>query len=122
STIAAPPPPFIAISPPRSSASRSSDFPRFFFFQAEDGIRDLYVTGVQTCALPISATSAARSSSQPSAAVSNSGNARKSAPTGASAAVVIASSVGLFPALTVKGAKSAKAATHRNWRDRKSVV
>src|SRR5204863_4116499 len=26
----------------------------FFFFQAEDGIRDLYVTGVQTCALPIS--------------------------------------------------------------------
>src|SRR6266576_3369435 len=26
----------------------------FFFFQEEDGIRDLYVTGVQTCALPIS--------------------------------------------------------------------
>src|SRR2546430_4233023 len=26
---------------------------RFFFFQAEDGIRDLTVTGVQTCALPI---------------------------------------------------------------------
>src|SRR5688572_31703191 len=25
----------------------------FFFFQAEDGIRDLTVTGVQTCALPI---------------------------------------------------------------------
>src|SRR2546428_1743361 len=25
----------------------------FFFFQAEDGIRDLIVTGVQTCALPI---------------------------------------------------------------------
>src|SRR5690349_22511016 len=30
----------------------------FFFFQAEDGIRDLYVTGVQTCALPISAAAA----------------------------------------------------------------
>src|SRR2546421_3178792 len=29
----------------------------FFFFQAEDGIRDLIVTGVQTCALPISGTS-----------------------------------------------------------------
>src|SRR5688572_30906830 len=28
----------------------------FFFFQAEDGIRDLTVTGVQTCALPISAS------------------------------------------------------------------
>src|SRR5690606_40913542 len=26
---------------------------RFFFFQAEDGIRDFHVTGVQTCALPI---------------------------------------------------------------------
>src|SRR6266498_3597077 len=37
-----------------------------FFFQAEDGIRDADVTGVQTCALPISArvrrTSPARSS------------------------------------------------------------
>src|SRR3712207_8009676 len=29
-----------------------------FFFQAEDGIRDIGVTGVQTCALPISATGA----------------------------------------------------------------
>src|SRR6266446_10931456 len=27
---------------------------KFFFFQAEDGIRDYKVTGVQTCALPIS--------------------------------------------------------------------
>src|SRR5688572_32109323 len=33
----------------------------FFFFQAEDGIRDLTVTGVQTCALPISGGSAAGS-------------------------------------------------------------
>src|SRR5437763_5338999 len=30
-----------------------------FFFQAEDGIRDTSVTGVQTCALPISSTPAA---------------------------------------------------------------
>src|SRR2546429_3818329 len=30
----------------------------FFFFQAEDGIRDVAVTGVQTCALPISWTTA----------------------------------------------------------------
>src|SRR5206468_6840939 len=38
------------------------DFFCFFFFQAEDGIRDLIVTGVQTCALPISAPrSSARS-------------------------------------------------------------
>src|SRR3989475_4928793 len=34
-----------------STAARLS---AFFFFQAEDGIRDLTVTGVQTCALPIS--------------------------------------------------------------------
>src|SRR5256885_12059742 len=33
----------------------------FFFFQAEDGIRDYKVTGVQTCALPIS-TQAQRAS------------------------------------------------------------
>src|SRR5215203_7034371 len=35
----------------------------FFFFQAEDGIRDIGVTGVQTCALPIS--SAERVSEHP---------------------------------------------------------
>src|SRR5690606_39813356 len=29
------------------------DFVCVFFFQAEDGIRDFHVTGVQTCALPI---------------------------------------------------------------------
>src|SRR3989440_1089919 len=32
---------------------QSRTFIVFFFFQAEDGIRDLIVTGVQTCALPI---------------------------------------------------------------------
>src|SRR5256885_13074782 len=32
----------------------------FFFFQAEDGIRDYKVTGVQTCALPICEPLAAR--------------------------------------------------------------
>src|SRR5256886_6889088 len=32
----------------------------FFFFQAEDGIRDLTVTGVQTCALPICRSGQAR--------------------------------------------------------------
>src|SRR6267378_4978559 len=43
---------------PRSPATPRNCAPAtrlaiFFFFQAEDGIRDLYVTGVQTCALPI---------------------------------------------------------------------
>src|SRR5205807_3309478 len=32
---------------------RKHQFPFSFFFQAEDGIRDYKVTGVQTCALPI---------------------------------------------------------------------
>src|SRR5256885_8314999 len=35
-------------------AGRSYEMLLFFFFQAEDGIRDYKVTGVQTCALPIS--------------------------------------------------------------------
>src|SRR5258706_12089607 len=35
-------------------AESSYFFLFFFFFQAEDGIRDWSVTGVQTCALPIS--------------------------------------------------------------------
>src|SRR5256885_9785072 len=39
---------------PRATRSGSC----FFFFQAEDGIRDYKVTGVQTCALPISSTDA----------------------------------------------------------------
>src|SRR5690606_41191543 len=36
-----------------------------FFFQAEDGIRDFHVTGVQTCALPISRPTGARHPSRP---------------------------------------------------------
>src|SRR2546423_4424616 len=36
----------------RNTKSHSVSY--FFFFQAEDGIRDKLVTGVQTCALPIS--------------------------------------------------------------------
>src|SRR2546429_5079996 len=37
----------------------------FFFFQAEDGIRDVAVTGVQTCALPISAQAEANRPARP---------------------------------------------------------
>src|SRR2546426_3579868 len=36
----------------------------YFFFQAEDGIRDYKVTGVQTCALPISAAGEAERQDQ----------------------------------------------------------
>src|SRR5690606_341415 len=44
----------------------------FFFFQAEDGIRDFHVTGVQTCALPIWAASRTRSQPWPPAEVCSS--------------------------------------------------
>src|SRR5206468_8058454 len=39
----------------------------FFFFQAEDGIRDLIVTGVQTCALPISGNALSEEHALPAA-------------------------------------------------------
>src|SRR2546426_9232255 len=54
----------------------------FFFFQAEDGIRDYKVTGVQTCALPIStagprpAGAVARGRGEPGAAAAHRGRAR----------------------------------------------
>src|SRR2546430_3673524 len=41
---------------PCSMMTASAPGVSFFFFQAEDGIRDLTVTGVQTCALPISSS------------------------------------------------------------------
>src|SRR5206468_9428203 len=41
-----------------------------FFFQAEDGIRDLIVTGVQTCALPISLAHAKASARLPKSVIS----------------------------------------------------
>src|SRR5256885_7401466 len=39
--------------PPLPAFGRRLFYCQFFFFQAEDGIRDYKVTGVQTCALPI---------------------------------------------------------------------
>src|SRR2546429_3397923 len=42
---------------PIGEKPKSPDVSSLFFFQAEDGIRDVAVTGVQTCALPISARS-----------------------------------------------------------------
>src|SRR5437588_9269501 len=55
----------------------------FFFFQAEDGIRDHCVTGVQTCALPISAGRPVRRSEEEGRARAGTPGGR---PTGARAA------------------------------------
>src|SRR2546430_5658952 len=49
----------------RGGFGKVSSVMRFFFFQAEDGIRDLTVTGVQTCALPISQIDVAKFASNP---------------------------------------------------------
>src|SRR5256884_2940724 len=48
----------------------------FFFFQAEDGIRDVAVTGVQTCALPISGVPVPRLSLRRGAALRRYGRQR----------------------------------------------
>src|SRR5690606_39426809 len=47
----------------------------YFFFQAEDGIRDFHVTGVQTCALPICRQRPARRRPAATAAGRRRGNA-----------------------------------------------
>src|SRR5690606_40505715 len=53
-----------------------------FFFQAEDGIRDFHVTGVQTCALPISRETARKSRcTDDSGGMRNSATSRSSKPT-----------------------------------------
>src|SRR5207253_5439913 len=48
----------------RVFCGRTADAQVFFFFQAEDGIRDGHVTGVQTCALPILPTTTCSSSTR----------------------------------------------------------
>src|SRR5437763_14851726 len=48
-----------------------------FFFQAEDGIRDTSVTGVQTCALPISLPAAADDPAPPPARARSAGRAAR---------------------------------------------
>src|SRR5699024_11282790 len=47
------PPCLVSTIPSRWSRTTGRAWVRIFFFQAEDGIRDRNVTGVQTCALPI---------------------------------------------------------------------
>src|SRR3712207_7504602 len=84
----------------------------FFFFQAEDGIRDIGVTGVQTCALPISRRFTGPTTSAPCSCVGRGGPSPR-APTSSGCA-----SRGSRPRPTT-------APTPWTWRacsDRKSVV
>src|SRR3712207_7486940 len=70
-----------------------------FFFQAEDGIRDIGVTGVQTCALPISSISSS------AALTAAARNASIDAPASKTSAIVCADS-----ARTQRGSASSQAA------------
>src|SRR5690606_39807688 len=67
-------------------------FVLFFFFQAEDGIRDFHVTGVQTCALPILATLSTSSQWKSSHAV-------RTASTSASSTAAYGSSTTSMPSM-----------------------
>src|SRR3989442_15623068 len=66
----------------------------FFFFQAEDGIRDADVTGVQTCALPISLVTMVGTNIGAGRLV----RARRVAWVGAGLAAMVTGSIGLFGA------------------------
>src|SRR5436305_9905701 len=79
------------------AALQNTDELVFFFFQAEDGIRDADVTGVQTCALPISKRTGARR--------------RQRAPVRLAASVWTWSSPAKRPSL-----RAAAAASARRWR------
>src|SRR5207249_9148259 len=63
----------------------------FFFFQAEDGIRDRNVTGVQTCALPISGRPARRCWATSTTRPRNTSASRRPARPGVSATSATAS-------------------------------
>src|SRR6266496_5120797 len=91
-----------------------------FFFQAEDGIRDLYVTGVQTCALPISllaeqdskpgrAPSAKRVTAKPAASSGERAASRRAAPSRARTAAKATAK----PAAASKTATSSESAGGR---------
>src|SRR5256886_5244664 len=72
-------------------------FEFFFFFQAEDGIRDLTVTGVQTCALPISSVTSATTSRNRSSDGRKSAT-RRSSQTALTASRVFPSAIPAAPA------------------------
>src|SRR2546421_8122346 len=71
--------------------------PLCFFFQAEDGIRDLIVTGVQTCALPISVVlgAATQLTATPKDAVGNVLTGRAVTWASSNAAIATVSATGL---------------------------
>src|SRR5579859_2525691 len=78
----------------------------FFFFQAEDGIRDLTVTGVQTCALPILTVTRLVAPS-PSAAMARASSWQRSASVAAKASYSAPlPSMGGFPANPLASTKT----------------
>src|SRR5258708_17354649 len=80
----------------------------FFFFQAEDGIRDDLVTGVQTCALPISASASGASS--PSALRRS--TVPPTAPSDSTARMILASATFPSSATVIRDLKSSAVLTN----------
>src|SRR5690606_40739493 len=74
-----------------------------FFFQAEDGIRDFHVTGVQTCALPISWV-ATKKSCRPQMAYTASSNQKRREPSGRCGRFAVAGGAPRVPWARVAGA------------------
>src|SRR5256885_4130599 len=85
----------------------------FFFFQAEDGIRDYKVTGVQTCALPILVPSAAGGATSKAKRMRSAPCSSYSEPFASEPPVV---------GVTVNDAEPAPPSVCFTSRDRKSVV
>src|SRR5690348_18075611 len=84
----------------------------FFFFQAEDGIRDGRVTGVQTCALPISRSTAAAPTPR-WAGTARAGRTRSVHPGRASGASAARASGGSRGSSTASGRRRARSEERR---------
>ena len=91
-----------------------------FFFQAEDGIRDKLVTGVQTCALPIS--TAEQFNAFMAIVTSDSETDWNTARTGNTTANSSNNSENKFTIVTKKELTDEAKALRKQYEDRKSVV
>src|SRR5439155_5941859 len=91
----------------------------FFFFQAEDGIRAGHVTGVQTCALPISATpSSARGPSPPAARVHGPKMELPEATVSVPAPILLSAPLPVSEPLRVRSERSEERRVGKEWRCR----
>src|SRR5207244_7754401 len=96
----------------------------YFFFQAEDGIRDDLVTGVQTCALPISSISLVK---KPFPSNSCSGRSTSASPrvlmiTSSAATPAFASAAFTHPACHKASLRSEERRVGKEWKSRRAAA